>query len=87
MGFAWSHTTYAKWHGIIFNFEWKRDLEYFLVHAEESERIYAVEAYTEMFKHNAEFVKIEASCRQGSNENRKKEIKAWYANRKCTIQC
>lgn len=61
MSFAMSHTTYAKWHGIIFNFEWKWDLDYFLAHAEGSKRIRAVEAYAS----DQDIVKVEASCRCG----------------------
>jgi len=83
--FAWSHTTYARWHGIIFNFEWKRDLEYFLDHAEDAVRIYAVEAYADRFNNNVDFVKVEASCRLGSNSSRKEAVKTWYANRKCPV--
>lgn len=85
--FAWSHTTYARWHGMIFNFEWKRDLDYFLAHAKDAVRIYAVEAYTEMFKNNADIIKVEASCRLGSNSSRKKSVQVWYDNKRCAVQC
>lgn len=85
MAFAWSHTTYARWHGMIFNFEWKRDLDYFLTHAEGSKRIFAVEAYAEMLNNNVEPIKIEASCKCGGNSSRKKEVKDWYDNWKHAI--
>lgn len=87
MGFAWSHTTYAKWHGMIFNFEWKRDLDYFLTHAEGAVRIFAVEAYAEALKNNVEFIRVEASCRSGSNSSRKKEVAQWYDNQRNNLQC
>ena len=84
--FAWSHTTYARWHGMIFNFEWKRDLDYFLAHAKDAVRIYAVEAYAEMFNNNVEFVKVEASCRFGSDNDRRKRVNQWYNQQKLTTK-
>ena len=39
MSFAWGHTTYALWHGMVFNFENKWDLDYFLAHADGAVRI------------------------------------------------
>jgi len=85
MGFAWSHTTYARWHGMIFNFEWKRDLEYFLDHAKGAKRIYAVEAYAEMVNNHVDVIKVNASCRCGGNSSRKKEVNNWYANKRATV--
>ncbi len=76
MAFAWSHTTYAAWHGMIFNFEWKRDLDYFLAHAEDAKRISAFKAYSE----DVDFIKVEASCR--TNCDRKRRIHEWYLNTK-----
>lgn len=81
MGFAWSHTTYAKWHNIIFNFEYKRDLNYFLAHADGSERISAVDAWNEYHNTKNEFVRVYASNALGSNQERKKRVKDWYENR------
>ena len=85
MAFAWSHTTYARWNGMIFNFEWKRDLDYFLAHAEGSKRICAFEAYAEVHNNDIEFIKVEASCRCGGNSSRKNEVNSWYANRKHSV--
>ena len=85
MGFVWSHTTYARWHGLIFNFEWKRDLDYFLVHADGAVRIRAVEAYTEAFNNDVEFVKVAASCRAGSNKERRERINDWYVDKRNSI--
>ena len=79
--FAWSRTTYAKWHNIIFNFEWKRDLDYFLAHAEGSERISAVDAW----KTEQDFVRVYASCTTGSSRDRKERIKKWYEDKRHNV--
>ena len=82
MGFAWSHTTYAEWRGIIFNFEWKRDLEYFLAHARGSKRISAVEAWNIYHVTRIDFVRVYCSCSLGANEHRKRKVQKWYENRR-----
>ena len=77
MGFAWGHTTYAYWHGIIFNFEDKWDLDYFLAHAEDSERISSADAWkNEAYKHR-DFVRVFSSRCLGANKNRSERIKRW----------
>lgn len=81
--FAWSHTTYALWHDIIFNFEWKWDLDYFLAHAEGAKRIFAVDAYNRRFSEGKQFVRVEASCRhRGARE---KEVRSWHDNQRSSI--
>lgn len=79
--FAWSHTTYAEWEGIIFNFEWKRDLDYFLNHAHGARRISAKEAWYKWNDTRREFIRVPASCALGSNQYRKKEVQRWYDNK------
>lgn len=86
MAFAWSHTTYAVWHDIIFNFEWKWDLDYFLAHAKDAKRIYAVEAYNRLFSEGKEFIKVEASCRN-RHSDREKRVRSWHDNQRNHIQC
>ncbi len=73
MGFAWSHTTYAYWHGIIFNFEDKWDLDYFLAHADGSKRISSMEAW----KSGKDFIRVFSSRCLGRNDDRRKRIKEW----------
>lgn len=73
MGFAWSHTTYAMWHGMIFNFEDKWDLDYFLAHAEDAKRISAAEAW----KSGKDFIRIFSSRCLGANRDRRKCVKEW----------
>ena len=78
--FAWSHTTYAVWKGIIFNFEWQRDLKYFLAHANGAKRITAVDAlrtYNKL-KMNGGIVRVCASCSIGANSYRKHIIDKWW---------
>lgn len=80
MGFAWSHTTYARWHGIIFNFEDKWDLEYFLAHAEGSERLSAADAWKDDSYKGAngkDFIRIFSSRCLGRNASRAKRIRKW----------
>lgn len=82
MAFAWGHTTYAVWHDMIFNFEWKWDLDYFLAHAKGARRIRAIEAYAS----DKPFIKIEASCRRRHSE-REKEVRRWHDNQRDNVQC
>jgi len=79
--FAWSHTTYAEWHGIIFNFEWKRDLNYFLAHAEDAKRISANESWDKVRGTEKEFVRVYCSDVKWRNDYRRQRIKEWYANK------
>ena len=76
--FAWSRTTYALWHGIIFNFEWKRDLDYFLAHAPDSKRISSVDAWKLYHGTGKEFIRIYCSDVSYRNQDRRKRIKDWY---------
>ena len=73
MGFAWGHTTYAQWHGIIFNFEDKWDLDYFLAHADGAKRISAVDAWDS----HKDFIRVFSSRCLGRNDDRRKRIKEW----------
>ena len=72
--FAWSHTTYAYWKGLLFHFEDKLDLDYFLAHAEGSERISAKRAYD---NYNRGFIRVFSSRRYGANKDRQQRIKRW----------
>lgn len=75
MGFAWGHTTYAEWHGIVFNFEDKWDLDYFLYHAYGAKRISSKEAYNDYdCRHH---IKVFSSRSLGANNYRKRTIRAW----------
>lgn len=73
MGFAWSHTTYAVWHDMIFNFEDKWDLDYFLAQADGSKRLSAMDAW----KTHKDFIRIYSSRCLGANRERHKTIKEW----------
>lgn len=73
MGFAWSHTTYARYKDMIFNFEDKLDLDYFLAHAEGAKRISAAEAW----KSDKDFIRIFSSQCLGVNRDRRKRVKEW----------
>jgi len=73
MGFAWSHTTYAQYKDMIFNFEDKWDLDYFLAHAECSKRISATEAW----KSGKHFIRVYSSRCLGANKDRSQRIKRW----------
>lgn len=87
MGFAWSHTTYALWHGMVFNFEDKWDLDYFLAHAEGSKRISSNFAYMYVYdyKHQLDFIRVFSSRSLGADKDRQRRIKEWKKNGK--IKC
>lgn len=69
-----SRTWYAIWHGIIFNFEYKKDRDYFIVHGN-AEILSAKEVYNMRGFTNC--IKVNCSSSLGSNEYRKSEIKKW----------
>jgi hypothetical protein len=77
MGFAWGHTTYAKWQGMIFNFEDKWDLDYFLAHAEGAERISAVDAWKDETYNSKDFIQVFSSRCLGADKCRAERIKRW----------
>ena len=77
MGFAWSHTTYAWYKDMIFNFEDRWDLDYFLTHAEGSKRISAVEAWKLHKELNKDFIRVFSSRCLGANKDRSQRIKDW----------
>jgi len=81
MSFAWSHTTYAIWHNMIFNFEWKTDLKYFLAHADGAKRICAKDAWDMYHNTDRKFIRVYASSALGKNSYRKKRVKNWYDNK------
>jgi len=76
--FAWSHTTYAYWHGIVFNFEDKWDLDYFLAHSN-AKRVTSKWAYDHY--HEFPFIQVPSSRTLGANKSRKQTIKAWRQSR------
>ena len=73
MGFAWSHATYAIWHDMIFNFEDKWDLDYFLAHAKGSKRLSAVDAW----KIKKDFIRVFSSRSIGADKERHRRVKEW----------
>ena len=82
MGFVWSHTTYAEYNGRIYNFEWKRDLNYFLDHAKGSKRISAVDAWNNYHNTGRDFIRVYCSDALGANPERKRRIKKWYEDQR-----
>ena len=70
--FAWSHTTYAQLNEIIFNFEDKWDLDYFLAHSD-AKRISAKDAW----ESKKDLIRVYSSRRLGGNTDRMKRIKNW----------
>lgn len=81
--FAWSHTTYAIWHGIIFNFEHRQDRDYFIDHSE-AKVISAKEVYDMNYK-TRKLIQVPASVCIGTNQGRKKRVKDWYANKRSRV--
>lgn len=77
MSFVWSHTTYARWRGMILNFEDAWDRDYFLAHAEGAERISAIEAWNDETYKSRDFIRVCSSRRLGQNKERARRIKAW----------
>ena len=77
--FAWSRTTYAFWHGIVFNFEHKQDRDYFIDHSD-AEPISAKEVYDMDYK-TRRLIQVPASVTLGANKYRKKVIKDWHENK------
>ena len=75
MSFAWGHTTYALWHGMVFHFEDKWDLDYFLAHADGAVRISFNEAYDNFDCRR--FIKIFSSRALGRNKHRANKVKEW----------
>lgn len=74
-----SRTHYAVWNNILFNFEYVRDCDYFVAHLKDAKRLTAKEEYEHDGFLNR--VKVYASDRLGSNQDRKKRIKRWYENK------
>ena len=73
-----SRTYYAEWKNIIFNFEYIRDRNYFVDHAEGALSLTAKEAYDKGFKHR---IQVYASYTLGANKERKERINNWYRER------
>lgn len=74
-----SRTFYAIWHGIIFNFEYKRDKDYFIAHIKGAHHISAYDAYKSG--------KLSKSIRVTSSTidrktGRRERIKEWYENKR-----
>lgn len=74
-----TRTYYAEWKGVIYNFAYKRDRDYFLDHAYSSKYISSKQAYSGDY--NIDFIQVPASCQLGANEERKRRIKEWYENK------
>lgn len=80
MSFAWSRTTYALWRGIVFNFEDKWGLDYFLAHAGGAKRVSCGEAHDLMYCER--FVRVPSSRSLGVNVSRKQKVKQWKEDRR-----
>ena len=78
-----SRTFYAVWRGIVFEFEAKRDRDYFIAHG--ARYISAYDVYRLFHCHDC--VRVESSCKLGANAERKRRIKNWYENKRHNIQC
>lgn len=78
MSFSWGRTFYAKWHGMIFNFEQKMDRDYFVAHADGGSVLSASDAWKE---YGQGFIRVYASSGLESSKTRQKRIKEWRANR------
>lgn len=78
MGFAWSRTTYAKWNGVIFNFEQSMDRDYFVAHMNNARKMSAKDAWDT----GKDFIKIYASQNIGGNKLRKRNIRVWKKERR-----
>lgn len=74
-----SRTWYAEWHDIVFNFEWKRDRDYFLEHAENAKMISASDVYKNNKMSNS--IRIYCSDISYRNKDRRERIKKWYDNK------
>ena len=78
-----SRTFYAMYNDILFNFEYKRDRDYFVDNMDGAKRVSALVAYKS--KKLLDAIKVEASCKLGANVERKREINSWYENKRCCL--
>ena len=72
-----SRTFYAIWGSLMFNFESKRDRDYFVAHAEGS-RIMPSCEYYKIQGSSLHAIKVPASYRLGADKDRKHRINRWY---------
>ena len=77
-----SRTHYALWHGIVFNFEYVRDRDYFVDNAKDAKVISAHQAYHLGISN---CVRVRASCALQSNNERRIRINKWYDNKRCRV--
>lgn len=81
MSFAWSHTRYVAWRGIVFNFEWQTDARYFIAHMPDARFITCNIAYDDYgYEH---IIRIPASstlCYDPIHRDRQKRIRKWVKN-------
>lgn len=80
-----SRCFYAKYKGMIFEFAYKRDRDYFVDVNEEAELILAVDAWKQYVPKKG-FIRVWPSCCLGANKERKERINNWYDNKRCNFQ-
>lgn len=74
-----SRTWYAEYHGMLFNFEWRRDRDYFIAHSNgEAKVISSKDAYSNENWGKMK-IRIYASCTDKTS--RRQRIKDWHANK------
>ena len=72
-----SRTFYAMLGNLMFNFESKRDRDYFVAHAKGS-RIMSASEYYKIKGSSLHIIKVPASERLGADKDRKRRINRWY---------
>ena len=72
-----SRTFYAMWNGMYFNFEYRRDRDYFVAHAEGAEKLAAADYY-KIKGSSLHCIKVYASCCIGSKHDRHKRVEEWF---------
>ena len=78
-----SRTFYAEWHGMLFNFEYKRDRDYFVAHSIDAKIVSAVNAYDKHKPSNK--IMVRAFDALGANKDRKIRVKNWHGDKQRSI--
>ena len=72
-----SRTFYAICDDLIFNFEYKRDRDYFVAHMKDA-KILSAHDYYKIEGFSFRTIRVEASCKVGADKYRKKQVEDWY---------
>lgn len=72
-----SRTFYAKWKDIYFQFEYRRDRDYFVAHMEDAEILPAAEYY-KIKGSSLHCIRVHASCCIRSRVDRHKRVEKWF---------